>query len=216
MNHLVLLRHGQSVWNLENRFTGWVDVDLTEKGEAEAAAAGARMAKAGLVFDAVLVSNLKRAQRTAAIALDAMRAAGADVSRIAAGDGWTTAVDERLNERDYGDLAGLNKAETAAKHGEEQVRIWRRSFDAPPPGGESLKDVVARVGPYFETVLKPRLAAGETLLVAAHGNSLRALLVALGEHAAEDIASVEVPTGSPLAFDMNGAEKASAGVYLKG
>ena len=214
MNALVLLRHGQSVWNLENRFTGWVDVDLTEKGEAEARAAGKAMAAEGLSFDRIATSTQTRAKNTAMLALGEMAAAGGDLSKVKDGDGWRLEEDLRLRERNYGDLAGLNKAETAEKHGEEQVRIWRRSYDQPPPAGESLKDVVARVGPYFDEVLKPKLAAGESVLVAAHGNSLRALLVALGVHPESEIPSVEVPTGHPYCFKMNGAERVGDGVYL--
>jgi len=216
MNALVLLRHGQSVWNLENRFTGWVDVDLTEKGEAEAKAAGRAMAAEGLRFDRVVTSTQSRAIRTAELALGEMAAAGADMTAVKAGESWDLQEDLRLRERNYGDLAGLNKAETAEKHGDEQVRIWRRSYDQPPPGGESLKDVVIRVTPYYEEVLKPKLAAGESVLVAAHGNSLRALLVALGVHAESEIPSVEVPTGRPYMFQMDGATRTGEGRYLGG
>lgn len=206
MNHLILLRHGQSRWNLENRFTGWEDVDLSAAGEAEAAEAGRAMAK--LRLDRVYTSTLKRARRTAELALTAMAASGADLSRVRAADGaFRMTAHDDLRERHYGDLVGLDKAETAAKHGEEQVRLWRRSFSTRPPGGESLADVVARVRPYFEREILPHVKAGETVLVAAHGNSLRALLVALGEYGEQEIPGIEIPTGKPLVFDWEGGEK---------
>lgn len=191
MHHnLVLMRHGQSQWNLENRFTGFRDVELTEQGRDEARAAGARLKAAGVMFDTVFTSTLKRANETAELALAAAGQGDKISDMIYADD---------LRERDYGDLTGLNKDETRQKYGDEQVHIWRRSYDVPPPAGESLKDVVEnRVRPYFEREIKPRMERGETILVAAHGNSLRALLIILGENTPENINETEIPTGSPL------------------
>lgn len=191
MHHnLVLMRHGQSQWNLENRFTGFRDVELTEQGRDEARAAGARLKAAGVMFDTVFTSTLKRANETAELAL-AAAGQGDKISEMIYADD--------LRERDYGDLTGLNKDETRQKYGDEQVHIWRRSYDVPPPTGESLKDVVEnRVRPYFEREIKPRMERGETILVAAHGNSLRALLIILGENTPENINETEIPTGSPL------------------
>ncbi|NNE85213.1 MAG: 2,3-diphosphoglycerate-dependent phosphoglycerate mutase [Alphaproteobacteria bacterium] len=205
MNHLILLRHGQSQWNLENRFTGWFDVDLTEQGEAEAKKAGQLIKDIHL--DRVYTSTLTRARRTAQLALSEAESAGADVGDIKSGDGWKLIEHDDLRERDYGDLVGLNKAETAEKYGEEQVHLWRRGFEIKPPGGESLADVVERVRPYFESEIWPHVAAGENVLVAAHGNSLRAVLVIIGEYDAEDIPNIELPTGKPLVFDIEGGEK---------
>lgn len=205
MNHLILLRHGQSQWNLENRFTGWFDVDLTDQGEAEAKKAGQLIKDIHL--DRVYTSTLTRARRTAQLALDEAEAVGADVSDIKDGDGWKLIEHDDLRERDYGDLVGLNKAETAEKYGDEQVHLWRRGFEIKPPGGESLADVVERVRPYFESEIWPHVAAGENVLVAAHGNSLRAVLVIIGEYDAEDIPNIELPTGKPLVFDIEGGEK---------
>ena len=201
MNYLVLLRHGQSQWNLENRFTGWYDVDLTEKGEQEARAAGEALRH--IAFDHVFSSVLKRANRTAVLALDA---GGGRAPRTPDG-AYLLTRDPALNERDYGDLVGLNKAETAAKFGEEQVRLWRRSYDIRPPGGESLADCVARVQPYFDSQIKPLVEGGKNVLVAAHGNSLRGLLVALGEHGPAEIPTVEIPTGAPLVFEYADGRK---------
>lgn len=205
MNHLILLRHGQSQWNLENRFTGWRDVDLTPQGEAEAVKAG-RLIK-DIHLDRVYTSTLIRARRTAELALNEAEAAGADVSDVKSGDGWKLIEHDDLRERDYGDLVGLNKAETAEKYGAEQVHLWRRGYAVKPPGGESLADVVARVRPYFETEIWPHVVAGENVLVAAHGNSLRAVLVIIGEYDAEDIPNIELPTGKPLVFDIEDGEK---------
>lgn len=205
MNHLILLRHGQSQWNLENRFTGWRDVDLTPQGEAEAVNAG-RLIK-DIHLDRVYTSTLIRARRTAQLALAEAEAAGADVGDVKDGDGWKLIEHDDLRERDYGDLVGLNKAETAEKYGEEQVHLWRRGYEIKPPGGESLADVVARVRPYFETEIWPHVVAGENVLVAAHGNSLRAVLVIIGEYNAEDIPNIELPTGKPLVFDVEDGEK---------
>lgn len=204
MNVLVLLRHGQSQWNLENRFTGLYDVELTAKGEEEARAAGEALS--AITFDTVFSSVLKRANRTALIALEA---AGGKAPKDESGNIILTR-DPALNERDYGDLVGLNKAETAEKFGDEQVRLWRRSYDVQPPGGESLADCVARVRPYFDAEIKPRVDAGENVLVAAHGNSLRGMLVALGEYGPEEIPGVEIPTGAPLVFEFeNGVKQRS-------
>jgi 2,3-bisphosphoglycerate-dependent phosphoglycerate mutase len=215
MPTLVLLRHGQSQWNLENRFTGWWDVDVTEKGEAEARAAGELMKAKGVDLDRVFTSVQKRAIRTANIALDAM-------DRI-----WLPMTkDWRLNERHYGGLTGLNKAETVAKVGEEQVKIWRRSFDVPPPpleadspyaslqqdrryagievpATESLKDTIARVLPYWEAEIAPCLKRGERILIAAHGNSLRALEKHLSGISDADITGLEIPTGQPIVYELD-------------
>lgn len=205
MNHLILLRHGQSQWNLENRFTGWTDVDLTAAGEAEAEHAG-RLLK-DIRLDRVYTSTLTRARRTAQLALSAAEAAGADVGAVKNGAGWKLTEHDDLRERDYGDLVGLNKAETAEKYGDEQVHQWRRGFAVNPPGGESLADVVERVRPYFEREIWPHVVAGENVLVAAHGNSLRAVLVIIGEYDPEDIPNIELPTGKPLVFDFENGEK---------
>lgn len=196
MSQLVLLRHGQSVWNAENRFTGFTDVDLSDVGEGEAKAAGAGLKAQNLRLDAVFTSTLKRAYHTAEIAL----AASSPVNdHLKNADGtWKTTRHDDLRERDYGDLTGLNKDELRDRYGAEQVQIWRRSYDVAPPGGESLADVVARVGPYFDRVIRPLLMAGQTVLVAAHGNSLRALLVHLGENTPDDIAAREIATGTPI------------------
>lgn len=205
MNHLILLRHGQSQWNLENRFTGWRDVDLTDKGVAEAKHAG-RLLK-HITLDRVYSSTLTRARRTAQLALAEAEAAGADVAAVKNADSWKITEHDALRERDYGDLVGLNKAETAEKYGDEQVHLWRRGYEVHPPGGESLADVVVRVRPYFEGEIWPHVAAGENVLVSAHGNSLRAVLVIIGEYDAEDIPNIELPTGKPLVFDIENGEK---------
>lgn len=187
MSYLVLMRHGESQWNKENRFTGFTDVDLSENGEAEAIRAGESLRD--IPFDIVFTSTLKRAYRTAEIALR-----GRDVQTIRHDD---------LRERDYGDLTGLNKDETRAKFGDEQVQIWRRSYDVAPPGGESLKDVVERVTPYYRAHIEPLLKSGKNVLIAAHGNTLRALLIVLGENTPEDIQNAEIATGVPLIFNVN-------------
>jgi 2,3-bisphosphoglycerate-dependent phosphoglycerate mutase len=198
MGYLVLLRHGQSQWNLENRFTGFHDVELSELGRKEAAQSGNLIKQAGFKFDKVFTSTLKRAFTTGEIAL---RESGQEALIP------LMVKHDDLRERDYGDLTGLNKDETKAKYGEEQVHIWRRSYDVQPPGGESLKDVVEnRVRPYYNVAIKPLLERGNNILVAAHGNSLRALLIILGENTPENINQTEIPTGSPLVieFDDNG------------
>lgn len=198
MNYLVLLRHGQSQWNLENRFTGFTDVDLTPKGEAEAHDAGRRLKAAGIKFDRVFSSTQKRAIETAEMALNEAGQGALFAKMIRHPD---------LRERDYGDLTGLNKDETREKFGEEQVHIWRRSYDTPPPGGECLKDVVEnRVRPYYEEHIRPLLDQGENILIAAHGNSLRSMLIILGVETPDTINQAEMPTGVPLVFELeNGA-----------
>lgn len=211
---LILVRHGQSQWNLENRFTGWWDVDLTAKGEEEARAAGKLLAAKGMLPTVAFTSFQTRAIRTLHFALET------------AGRLWIPETkDWRLNERHYGGLTGLDKAETAAKHGDEQVKIWRRSFDTPPPvldsdsafdlgkdpryagipipSTESLKDTIARVLPYYESAIVPALRAGETVLVSAHGNSLRALVKHLSGISDAEITSLEIPTGQPIVYELD-------------
>lgn len=196
MNYLVLLRHGESVWNKENRFTGFTDVELSDTGVAEAKAAGARLAEKGIRIDNVFTSTLKRAYNTTTLALDAAGQAGLEQVR-----------DDDLRERDYGDLTGLNKDDMRAKYGEEQVHIWRRSYDVQPPGGESLKDVVARVEPYYRKHIEPLLRDGKNVLLGAHGNTLRAMLIILGEYTPDTINSAEMPTGVPLVFEFEAGTK---------
>jgi 2,3-bisphosphoglycerate-dependent phosphoglycerate mutase len=225
MPTLVLLRHGQSQWNLENRFTGWVDVDLTEKGEAEAGRGGELMQAEGLEFDRAYTSVQTRAIRTLWLALRTCGQCWIPVTKA-----W------RLNERHYGGLTGLDKAETAAEHGEDQVKVWRRSYDVPPPplapGGpydlsgdrrykgvtvpatESLKLTLERVLPYWQAEIAPRLQAGETLLIAAHGNSLRAIVKHLFAVPDETITGVEIPTGNPLVIALDAELKPTAARYL--
>ena len=225
MPRLILVRHGQSQWNLENRFTGWWDVDLTPKGEEEARAAGTLLKTKGMLPTVAFTSVQTRAIRTMHFALDA------------AGRTWIPETkDWRLNERHYGGLTGLDKAETAAKHGEDQVKIWRRSFDIPPPvledgsafdlkadpryaginipNSESLKDTIARVLPYYESAIEPALKAGETVLVAAHGNSLRALVKHLSGISDADITGLEIPTGQPIVYELDGNIAATDRYYL--
>jgi len=225
MPKLVLIRHGQSAWNLENRFTGWWDVDVTERGAAEARAAGELMAAKGLDFDLTFTSLQTRAIKTLNLALEAM------------GRLWLpTEKHWRLNERHYGGLTGLNKAETAAKHGDEQVHIWRRSFDIPPPasdaGGEydvandrryagidvpateSLKDTIARVLPYWEERIAPALKDGQRVLISAHGNSLRALVKHLSNIPDDEITGLEIPTGQPIVYELADDLTATDRYYL--
>lgn len=189
---LVLVRHGQSEWNLKNLFTGWKDVDLTEQGVAEAKKAGARLKAEGLKFDIAFTSNLKRAQRTLEIALSEMGNAGIPVTKNVA-----------LNERDYGDLVGMNKDDARKKWGDEQVLQWRRSFDIAPPGGESLRDTIARTLPYYVQEILPHVLRGERTIVAAHGNSLRALVMVLERLTPEGILKRELATGVPIIYRLN-------------
>ena len=195
MATLILLRHGQSVWNAANKFTGWTDVELSEKGVIEAEEAGRQLS--GIRIDVVHTSDLMRAQRTAEIVMQQNESSGEDVP---------TNYDWRLNERHYGALQGLNKAETAEKHGAEQVHIWRRSFDVPPPEGESLEMTAERTIPYFTEEILPDLESGKNVLVSAHGNSLRSIVMHLEGISPEDIVSLEIPTGSPMFYnhDENG------------
>ena len=196
MNKLVLLRHGQSQWNLENRFTGWENPTLTEQGVKEAENAGYLFKKNKIKFDCVFSSELIRANKTAEIAIKV-----ADMRELFNHGKLIYTRNKSLNERDYGDLVGLNKAETAEQFGKEQVHIWRRSYDIPPPNGESLKDVVNRVSPYFKKYIKPALIANKNILIAAHGNSLRAIMIEVGLYKPEEISSIELPTGSPLCLE---------------
>ena len=198
MNYLVLMRHGQSQWNLENRFTGFHNIDLSDQGRAEAKAAGQRLKAAGIKFDQVFTSTLQRAYNTAEIALN----------ECGQGDLFAKAIrHDDLRERDYGDLTGLNKDETKKKYGEEQVHIWRRSYDVNPPGGESLQELVEnRVRPYFTTHYITRQIKSKAVLIAAHGNSLRGILIVLGAETPETINLSEIPTGSPLVFEMENGE----------
>jgi len=228
MHKLVLIRHGESEWNKENRFTGWKDVDLSDKGKQEAAAAGKLLRGEGFVFDEAYASVLKRAIRTLWIILDEM-----DLMWIPETKSWL------LNERHYGSLQGLNKTEMAAQYGEEQVLIWRRSYDVPPgaleetderwlgkdprycsiepgkfPRAECLKDTVARVVPYFETEIMPKVKSGKRLIIAAHGNSLRALVKYLDEISDNDIVKLNIPTGIPLVYELDDQAKPIKNYYL--
>jgi len=198
---LILVRHGQSQWNLENRFTGWVDIPLTPGGEAEAKRAGILLKDTH--FDRGFTSVLIRAQETLRIILEETGQTDLPVERDAA-----------LNERYYGDLQGLNKAETAEKFGEDQVHLWRRSYDVCPPNGESLKDTRARVMPYYEAHIKPLVLAGETILVVAHGNSLRGLVMVLDGISEKDIPDLNIPTGVPLRYRIDSAGKVLEHGYL--
>ena len=192
MPNLVIVRHGQSQWNLENRYTGWVDIDLSPLGIEEAHQAGKKLR--GYTFDKAYTSALIRAQRTLDIILEEMGTNHIEIEK-----------DKALNERMYGDLQGLNKDDTKKQFGEEQVRLWRRSYDVPPPNGESLKDTAARVLPYYEAKIKPDLQAGKNVLIVAHGNSLRALVMSLDNLSEEEIVKTEIPTGVPklYVFDNN-------------
>ena len=225
MPSLVLIRHGQSDWNLENRFTGWWDVDVTAKGAEEARAAGRLMAEKGLDFDLCFTSLQTRAIKTLNLALEEMQRLWLPVEK-----------DWRLNERHYGGLTGLNKAETAEKHGDDQVKIWRRSFDIPPPAmeagsafdlsadrryagiaipaTESLKDTIARVLPYWDTVIAPDLKAGKRVLISAHGNSLRALVKHRAGISDEEITGLEIPTGQPIVYELADDLSATDRYYL--
>ncbi len=225
MPKLVLIRHGQSAWNLENRFTGWWDVAVTDQGVAEAKAAGALMAAKGVDFDMTFTSLQTRAIKTLDLALEEMDRLWLPVEK-----------DWRLNERHYGGLTGLNKAETAARHGDEQVHVWRRSFDVPPPpiepgsaydlshdrryagiavpATESLKDTIARVLPYWEERIAPALRDGQRVLISAHGNSLRALVKHLSKIPDDEITALEIPTGQPIVYDLDDALNATDRYYL--
>jgi 2,3-bisphosphoglycerate-dependent phosphoglycerate mutase len=201
MPELILLRHGQSQWNLENRFTGWVDVPLSIKGEEEARSAGRKLR--GRRIDVLFTSVLKRAIDTATLALEEAGIRDVPVER-----------DQALNERMYGDLQGLNKAESARKWGEEQIKLWRRSYDVRPPGGESLEDTAARVLPYWEAEIAPRIRAGRNVLVVAHGNSLRALVMHLDGLTRAQVLELEIPTGVPLLYEMTPDVRVAAKRYL--
>jgi len=190
MAQLIIFRHGQSIWNLENKFTGWVDVDLSEKGIEEAKQAGLKLI--GYHFDYAYASSLQRAQKTLTMAL-----ASANHPAI------TPIYNQALNERMYGDLQGLDKKETAQKYGDEQVKIWRRSFDVPPPNGESLKDTANRVIPYFEKEIAPKLKEGKNIVIAAHGNSLRALIMHLEHMTPQQILEFEIGTAQPRLYDLD-------------
>jgi 2,3-bisphosphoglycerate-dependent phosphoglycerate mutase len=228
MHKIVLLRHGESAWNKENRFTGWTDVDLTEHGRKEAIRAGRLMKEAGFRFDVAFTSVLKRAIRTLWMALDEM-----DLMWIPVHNSW------RLNERHYGALQGLNKAETAQKFGEEQVHLWRRSYDVPPPAldpqdprhpgsdprygslsrselplTECLKDTVQRFLPFWSGAIAPQVASGKNVIIAAHGNSLRSLVKYLDNVSDEDIVGLNIPTGIPLVYELDDALKPQAHYYL--
>jgi 2,3-bisphosphoglycerate-dependent phosphoglycerate mutase len=225
MSRLILLRHGQSQWNLENRFTGWVDVDLTAEGEAQACRGGELIAAAGFQPAVMFTSVLNRAKRTGALALQS-----AGLTDVPVIEDW------RLNERHYGGLTGLDKAETARLHGDDQVKVWRRSYDVPPPplapGGEydftadaryagkeipdteSLKTTLDRVQPYWDAEIAPRLKAGEDVLIAAHGNSLRAIVKLLFSVPDDQIVGVEIPTGNPLEIELDGDLKPVSARYL--
>ena len=193
MNNLILLRHGQSQWNLENRFTGWEDVPLTALGIEEAKVAGQLMKKNKVHIDVIFSSVLQRATKTAELTIKEM-----NLEQFWSDGQLFMTKDQSLNERDYGDLVGLNKEETANKYGKEQVHIWRRSYDVPPPGGESLENVVKRVKPYFIKFIEPKINAGQDVLIVAHGNSLRASMIQVGLYKAEEISQIEIPTGSPF------------------
>jgi 2,3-bisphosphoglycerate-dependent phosphoglycerate mutase len=190
MARLVLLRHGESQWNLENRFTGWVDVPLSPRGVQEAKNAGEKLR--GFTFDRAFTSVLVRANETLRLALEAIGQPHIPIEK-----------DKALNERMYGELQGLNKAETAKRYGDDQVKIWRRSYDVRPPGGESLKDTAERVLPYYDTKIKPYLFKGETILIAAHGNSLRALVMELEHLSKEQVLELNIPTGAPLLYELD-------------
>ena len=201
MNKLVLLRHGQSQWNLENRFTGCKDIPLTEKGIKEANNAGLLLKKNNIKIDKVFSSVLERANKTVEIAINA-----SEIENLYENGLLIYERDQRLNERDYGDLVGLNKTETAEKFGKEQVHIWRRSYDTPPPNGESLKDVVDRVSPYFTKNIMPLIMEQKNILIGAHGNSLRAIMIKVGLYKSEEISSIELPTGSPLCLNYENGQ----------
>ena len=190
--NLILVRHGQSEWNAKNLFTGWKDPDLTEKGLLEAKIAGEQIAAEDINFDIMFTSVLSRAQRTGQIILEGINQTHINVIK-----------NQALNERNYGSLAGLNKDDARKKWGEEQVHIWRRSFDIPPPEGESLKNTAERVLPYFNEEIMPKIKNGSNILIAAHGNSLRALIMELDSISSEEIVKLEIPTGAPIQYQFN-------------
>ena len=202
---LVLARHGQSEWNLKNLFTGWRDVGLTEKGIAEAKDAGRRLKAKGIVLDIAYTSALVRAQATSELMLAELGQSGLETIR-----------DQALNERDYGDLSGLNKDDARAKWGEEQVHIWRRSYTTQPPGGESLRDTGARVWPYYMNEILPQVLRGNTVLVAAHGNSLRSLIMVLDRLTGDEIVQVEIATGVPYVYKLNADSTVASKEILQG
>jgi 2,3-bisphosphoglycerate-dependent phosphoglycerate mutase len=201
MARLILLRHGESQWNLENRFTGWVDVPLSPRGVQEATHAGEKLRS--FKFDRAFTSVLARANETLRLVLETISQTDIPIEK-----------DKALNERMYGELQGLNKDETAKKYGEAQVKIWRRSYDVRPPGGESLKDTAERVLPYYERTIKPYLQKGDTILVAAHGNSLRALIMELEQLSQEQVLELNIPTGAPLLYELDQAGKVVDHRYL--
>ena len=195
-NFLVLVRHGQSEWNAKNLFTGWKDPDLTSVGTKEAINAGSLIKQRDLQFSMMFTSALKRAQITGQISLDILEQTDIKVVK-----------NQALNERNYGDLSGLNKNDARKEWGEEQVHIWRRSYDVPPPGGESLEDTSERVLPYFNSSILPKIIQGENILVAAHGNSLRSLVMQLDNMSKEEVVALEIPTGAPIIYSFEGNEK---------
>ena len=201
MATLVLLRHGESQWNLENRFTGWVDVPLSDKGREEARAAGEKLKN--YAFDRAFTSVLMRAIDTLKIVLEVIGQEGIPIEK-----------DQALNERMYGELQGLNKAETAQKYGDQQVKLWRRSYDIKPPGGESLKDTAERVLPYYQRRIQPELLAGKNILIAAHGNSLRALVMHLDQLTTEQVLELNIPTGAPLLYELDAKGASLSHRYL--
>lgn len=201
MARLVLLRHGESQWNLENRFTGWVDVPLSPRGVEEAKNAGDKLKE--VTFDRAFTSVLSRANETLRFVLEAIGQTAIPIEK-----------NKALNERMYGELQGLNKAETATKYGDAQVKIWRRSYDVRPPGGESLKDTAERVLPYYDSKIKPCVLKGETILIAAHGNSLRALVMQLEQLSKEQVLELNIPTGAPLLYELDNSGQALSRRYL--
>jgi len=201
MARLVLLRHGESQWNLENRFTGWVDVPLSPKGIEEAKSAGEKLRE--VRFNRAFTSVLTRANETLRIVLETIGQTHIPIEK-----------DKALNERMYGELQGLNKAETAKKYGDEQVKIWRRSYDVKPPGGESLKDTAERALPYYEKMIKPHLLKGETIIIAAHGNSLRALVMELDQLSKAEVLELNIPTGVPLLYEFDASGRVVSHQYL--
>ena len=195
-NFLVLVRHGQSEWNAKNLFTGWKDPGLTSDGKKEAINAGSLIKQRDIQFSMMFTSDLKRAQITGQIILDGIEQTDIKVVK-----------NQALNERNYGDLSGLNKDDARKEWGEKQVHIWRRSYDVPPPGGESLKDTADRVLPYFNNSILPKIMQGENILVAAHGNSLRSLVMQLDNLSKEEVVALEIPTGAPIIYSFDGNEK---------